>query len=276
MKYSILLSIIISTLFADYYYCYYPEIKAFNDQYITSSTAIYKKRNDHYEKVYLFDKKIKYASFDNNKLITDIGSFIIDQYKIIAKGVENSQLIKNNIVLNKFMVQENVDSILLIKDFDLDGTEEIIYKHGDIKIGQLKNNIIKDHPSKKVVLKDTDGDNRNELVINVNGNKYIYCINGLKLLQYENMKKYSEKELILKTPDELELLRYFIYAKHGKVFNNQKIREYFNNQSWYKPDPKYSEEMLSKTEKDNAMLIYNIESQKRREGLRDFNVKLPN
>ena len=53
----------------------------------------------------------------------------------------------------------------------------------------------------------------------------------------------------------LTLIRNEIYARHGRPFQNQRIRAYFNDQSWYQPTNSFSESRLNSTEKQNAARI---------------------
>lgn len=60
--------------------------------------------------------------------------------------------------------------------------------------------------------------------------------------------------------DELEIARNEIYARHGYQFQQQKMIDYFNNQSWYtRSDHKITTDDLSKLEYANVMLIKNME-----------------
>lgn len=53
-------------------------------------------------------------------------------------------------------------------------------------------------------------------------------------------------------------LRNEIYARHGKVFKDKTMQNYFSTFDWYKPDPKFNESSLSKLERRNyaAILAY--------------------
>lgn len=57
---------------------------------------------------------------------------------------------------------------------------------------------------------------------------------------------------------QLKLARNEIYARYGRMFKNQDIQHYFNQQTWYKgtiaPDD-FSESTLSEIEKANIALI---------------------
>ncbi len=54
---------------------------------------------------------------------------------------------------------------------------------------------------------------------------------------------------------ELTLMRNEIYARHGRPFRNPHIRQYFAKQSWYSPDPAFSERRLNATERYNTSFI---------------------
>jgi hypothetical protein len=58
--------------------------------------------------------------------------------------------------------------------------------------------------------------------------------------------------------EDAQKLRNEIYARHGKVFKDQTMRNYFSSFDWYKPDPKFREASLTATERKNyaAILAY--------------------
>jgi hypothetical protein len=58
--------------------------------------------------------------------------------------------------------------------------------------------------------------------------------------------------------EDARKLRNEIYARHGKVFDDQTMRNYFSTFDWYKPDPKFNENSLSRIERQNyaAILAY--------------------
>jgi len=57
----------------------------------------------------------------------------------------------------------------------------------------------------------------------------------------------------------VRLLRDEIYARHGRVFKNKASQAYFAAMPWYKPNPAFSESMLTQLEKTNAELETNHE-----------------
>src|SRR5688572_18301055 len=54
---------------------------------------------------------------------------------------------------------------------------------------------------------------------------------------------------------ELELLRGVVFGKRGRIFKEKSIQEYLEKQTWYKPNPNFTNALLTKTERDNLDLI---------------------
>ena len=63
--------------------------------------------------------------------------------------------------------------------------------------------------------------------------------------------------------DQLRLARNEIYARHGRMFNDQTLQAYFNSKSWYRgtiaPSAFKDDAMLTKLERDNIKLIQSFE-----------------
>ena len=55
--------------------------------------------------------------------------------------------------------------------------------------------------------------------------------------------------------EDVQKMRDEIYARHGKVFKNEWTQKYFASFDWYKPDPKFSEALLTSVEKQNLTTI---------------------
>ena len=55
----------------------------------------------------------------------------------------------------------------------------------------------------------------------------------------------DHKTLSTKTPAELVVIRNTVFAKHGRKFKSADLRSHFSQQSWYTPNAKYSDSMLS-------------------------------
>ncbi len=61
---------------------------------------------------------------------------------------------------------------------------------------------------------------------------------------------------------DLKILRNEIYARHGLLFTNEEMKQYFNLQDWYKPQYAEVNTYLTEIEKKNAMLLKRIEKAK--------------
>ena len=72
------------------------------------------------------------------------------------------------------------------------------------------------------------------------------------------LKKLREDE----AADEFALLRGVIFGKRGRVFKERSIQDYLEKQTWYKPDPKFSNSLLSSVERANLDLVRIIEAEK--------------
>lgn len=62
----------------------------------------------------------------------------------------------------------------------------------------------------------------------------------------------------------VRLLRNEIYARHGRIFKDRALQSYFATLPWYKPNPAFSEAMLTPVEKMNALAILEHEGKMRR------------
>lgn len=62
--------------------------------------------------------------------------------------------------------------------------------------------------------------------------------------------------------DDFALLRGVVFGKHGRIFKERSIQEYLEKQPWYRPNPGYSNRMLTQVERSNLDLIRLIEAEK--------------
>ena len=61
---------------------------------------------------------------------------------------------------------------------------------------------------------------------------------------------------------ELELLRGVVFGKRGRVFKEKSIQHFLEKQTWYKPNPAFTNDVLTKTERENLDLIRLMEAEK--------------
>ena len=92
----------------------------------------------------------------------------------------------------------------------------------------------------------------------VNDPVYDYDYDGEYILEGSDREYISESVIRGLSDEELMLARNEIYARHGRIFDDRDIREYFTSQSWYEgtihPDD-FSEDMLNEIEKENVERI---------------------
>ena len=72
--------------------------------------------------------------------------------------------------------------------------------------------------------------------------------------------KLTEPDLANMSKGLLRLMRNAIYARHGRTFNSYDLQRFFNNKTWYKPNPNYSDDLLTDIDKYNIELIQKYEA----------------
>ncbi len=104
----------------------------------------------------------------------------------------------------------------------------------------------------------TQGD---EKVINKQVATYSYKDNYF-IIPDSSDRYLTEYDLSGLTKDQLEIARNEIYARHGYQFQQQKMINYFNNQSWYvKSNNKVTTDDLSELEYANVVFIQKFEDE---------------
>jgi len=86
-------------------------------------------------------------------------------------------------------------------------------------------------------------------------------MDGLKELDFSktSIKQAQVQPL---TIEDLKLLRGIIFGRHGRVFKDNDIKAYLEEQSWYKPNPDFKNSMLNNTERQNLDVIRIAEASK--------------
>lgn len=73
---------------------------------------------------------------------------------------------------------------------------------------------------------------------------------------------YTEEQLKNRCPYDLYLARNEIYARHGYIFDNLDLQEFFGGKTWYNPATKnVSDSVLNDYERANVQLILSLENQ---------------
>ena len=86
-------------------------------------------------------------------------------------------------------------------------------------------------------------------------------MDGLKELDFSkaSIKQAQVQPLAI---EDLKLLRGIIFGRHGRVFKDNDIKAYLEEQSWYKPNPDFKNSMLNNTERQNLDVIRIAEASK--------------
>jgi len=86
-------------------------------------------------------------------------------------------------------------------------------------------------------------------------------MDGLKAVDFS---KTSLKQVQLQklSPEDLKLLRGIVFGRHGRVFKDNDIKVYLEEQSWYKPNPDFNNSLLNDVERRNLDLIRIAEAAK--------------
>ena len=84
---------------------------------------------------------------------------------------------------------------------------------------------------------------------------------SLKALDFSktSLKQAQVQKLAM---EDLKLLRGIVFGRHGRVFRDNDIKAYLEEQPWYKPNPDFKNSMLNATERRNLDLIRIAEAAK--------------
>jgi len=72
-----------------------------------------------------------------------------------------------------------------------------------------------------------------------------------RILKVVHLTDYSRRDL--------RLLRNTIYARHGRAFKSDSLRQYFARQDWYKVDKNFHDSHLTEVDQKNLKLIMSVE-----------------
>ncbi|MDO4554140.1 MAG: YARHG domain-containing protein [Lachnospiraceae bacterium] len=82
--------------------------------------------------------------------------------------------------------------------------------------------------------------------------------NNYYILPYSSTYRLSWSDISHLTKSQLRLARNEIYARHGRMFQNDELQNYFNSQLWYTPiysASEFKDSWLSSVESDNVAFI---------------------
>ena len=86
-------------------------------------------------------------------------------------------------------------------------------------------------------------------------------MDALKGLDFSkiSIKQVQAQKLAM---EDLKLLRGIVFGRHGRVFKDNDIKVYLEEQSWYKPNPDFKNSMLNDVERRNLDVIRIAEASK--------------
>jgi hypothetical protein len=100
----------------------------------------------------------------------------------------------------------------------------------------------------------------------------ILIVSALNLFAQDNLKKWhsfdfskrmaTKAELNKLELYDVEMLRGIVFGRRGRVFKEKTIQDYLQKQAWYKPNPNFTNEVLSANERRNIDLIREVEAEK--------------
>ncbi len=143
-----------------------------------------------------------------------------------------------------YSVAENVDNGREGLPFDVDDEEENLVKNDWNMILNMK-------PDKIILDYKTTEDKEESIDIH---DEYLLYDSNTRLLTPEDIKNLSSKELRLAINE--------IYARHGRIFNTEEYKIYFNNKSWYTEkidSDKFDERIFNEYEKNNINFLLDNE-----------------
>lgn len=88
------------------------------------------------------------------------------------------------------------------------------------------------------------------------------------VLKNSDSQMISESEIEALTPMECKIARNEIYARHGRIFKDEQLQNYFESCSWYEgriPADDFNIDMLNRFEKENANMILACEERMKSE-----------
>lgn len=88
------------------------------------------------------------------------------------------------------------------------------------------------------------------------------AIDNYYILPYSSSYRLTKSDISHLTKSQLRLARNEIYARHGRMFNDDSLQDYFNGQAWYTPiytPDEFKESWLSDVEVDNIAFIKSYE-----------------
>lgn len=126
-----------------------------------------------------------------------------------------------------------------------------------INNGPEKSSDKTDGNTEKVIVKEDTSSNvstNNDYNMGNYDSEYVFYDSDIRYLSNSDLQGLSKWEL--------KVARNEIYARHGRLFNDDSLQKYFNSCSWYDgyiSADSFNEKVLNDVEKSNVKLIQNYE-----------------
>ena len=166
------------------------------------------------------------------------------------------------IVLAGFRMIKKNEEAKLVSAADTEYTEDGANKHEVLERADSKEDGTEDTEQDKISEQE-DSDTEKVYLIKGNeksSNRYEKAAH----LSYTTTVKYTIQDLSILDSYGLKITRNEIYARHGRIFNDQELQDYFQRQKWYVPQTAsndFDESCLNEVEQYNVDLIRMYEQQ---------------
>ncbi len=77
--------------------------------------------------------------------------------------------------------------------------------------------------------------------------------------EYYSKNRVSDDQLKIMDLAQLRIFRNSFYARHGRTFKSDDLRNFFKKEGWYKPNEAYHDSLLNEIEISNAKKIFDYE-----------------
>lgn len=136
-----------------------------------------------------------------------------------------------------------------------DGMMYYLVQPTDMPVNSEDENVLKEYLAMENQIPQIKSDIRiNAAGVHFDASQYQIPVSSIKAIK--------QSDLVNMTDNQLWIARNEIYARHGKIFNNEHLQNYFNSCSWYTPAEgkrEITEEDLSETEQLNLKQIVSME-----------------
>ncbi|MGD1875134.1 MAG: YARHG domain-containing protein [Mastigocoleus sp.] len=181
--------------------------------------------------------------------------------QILLASLVAGGLIGGSIIIGLSMNKTNPEATTNVTSGSI-GQEEV-----KTPVSPPTNNINNSNQSKLPVDKLSGNDSSVEDKVNDNGND-----NKINDYFWLSKRLATDADLANKNGLELDIMRNYIFARHGRRFNNNELQEYFEKKSWYRPKYSANEfpiELISNIEMKNIEFINKYQD---RTGLRHIRI----